>query len=188
MSSLICENLQRLMVKRGFSAAELSKRSGVDRRTIRALLAGNTRPHWQTVHRLAGGLGVSTDELFLKPAQLVYRHLDRQANPAVAELISEEPELFVGWTEEDFDELFSRVGAGGPLTRQGALQAVEQMNQNRRAHEQLSLLLETSYAELVRRLLEALASLVVEAPDLPAEASVRTTNRDVLGRKAASRK
>lgn len=164
MSDLVGENLRRLMAERGISALQLSRRTGLDRRTIRAVLAGRSRPHCRTLQRLAEGLQVAADELFLQPVQLLYRRLDRQSNPAVAELVSERPELFAGWTQADFDELFSRVGAGGPLTRQGAMQAVQQMNQNRRTHEQLALLLETSYADLVRRLIDALASLVTEPP------------------------
>ncbi|HOM17558.1 MAG TPA: helix-turn-helix transcriptional regulator [Thermoguttaceae bacterium] len=164
MHKLVSDNLRRLMAQQGTSAAELGRRTGLDRRTIRGLLAGCKRPHWRTLHRLADGLGVSADQLFLPPAQWHYQRLDRQSNPAVAELIAERPELFQGWSEGDFDELFSRVGAGGPLTRYGALRAVEQMNRNRRTHEQLALLLETSYAELVRRVIEGLYSAVAEVP------------------------
>lgn len=167
MIRLLRENLQRLMAQQGISAAQLSRRTGLDPRTIRRLLMGKQRPHWRTVHRLAQGLQVATDELFVSPSQLLYRQLDRQTNPAVEELISERPELFVGWTQADFEELFSRVGTGGALTPQGAERAVEQMNKNKRTHEQLALLLETSYAELVRRLIESLASLVVEPTESP---------------------
>lgn len=164
MTDLVGDNLRRLMARRGVSAARLSRAAGVDQRTIRALLAGRTRPHGRTLQRLAEGLQVAADEFFLQPAQLLYRRLDRRSNPAVAELISERPELFHGWTEGDFDELFSRVGVGGPLTRCGALQAVEQMNRNRRTHEQLALLLETSYAEMVRRVIEGLYQAATETP------------------------
>lgn len=164
MTDLVSDNLRRLMARQGVSARALSQKTGVDRRTIRGLLTGQKRPHWRTVRRLADGLAVSTDELFLTPVQLLYRRLDRQSNPAVAELISEQPELFVGWTEGDFDELFSRVGSGGPLTRCGALRAVEHMNRNRRTQEQLALLLETSYADVVRRVIESLYSAAVETP------------------------
>jgi|YNPMSStandDraft_1061717.scaffolds.fasta_scaffold08539_6 transcriptional regulator with XRE-family HTH domain len=167
MSQWVGENLRRWMARQGMSASELSRRSGLDRRTIRALLAGRTRPHWRTVQRLAEGLAVSTDQLLLPPPARDCRPVDRQSNPAVTELIAERPELFAGWTEGDFDELFSRVGTGGPLSRQGALQAVRHMNRNRRAQEQLTLLLETSLAEPLRRLIDALARLVVEPSNPP---------------------
>jgi|GEM_PF-629936 len=165
MSEWVGENLRRWMARQGMSASELARRSGLDRRTIRALLAGQKRPHWRTVQRLADGLAVPTDQLLLPPPKSPRQHLDRQSNPAVAELIAQQPQLFAGWTEGDFDELFSRFGAGGPLSRHGALQAVRHMNQNRRTHEQLALLLETSLAEPVRQLIDALASLVVEPID-----------------------
>jgi len=164
MIGLVSKNLRRLMARQGITVEQLSRDAGLDRRTIRGLLTGRQRPHWRTLHRLAQGLGVSADELFVEPAQLLYRRLDRKTNPAVAEILSERPELFVGWTEGDFDELFSRVAAGGSLTRQGVLQAVDHMNRNRRTHEQLSLLLETSYADLVRRVIDSFYSSVVETP------------------------
>ncbi len=186
MSSLVGENLQRLMAQQGISAAQLSRCTGLDRRTIRGLLTGKTRPHWRTLQRLAEGLGVCSEELLFQPVQRLYRRLDRQSNPAVGELISQRPELFDGWRQEDFDELFSRVGTGGPLTREGALRTVEQMNQNRHTQQQLALLLETSYAELVRRLIEALASLVLEPANAPLEKASSQRRRSGSGRKPLS--
>lgn len=164
MTDLVSQNLRRLMAQQGLSTQELGRRTGLDCRTIRALLAGRKRPHWTTLHRLAQGLQVATDELFLDPIQLLYRRLDRKSNPAVDELITEQPELFVGWSEGDFDELFSRVTTGGALTRHGALKAVEQMNRNRRTHEQLAVLLETSYGDLVCRLIETIYTAAAESP------------------------
>ena len=79
------------------------------------------KPHARTLHRLAAGLGISVDELFIDPAQLLYRSFDRLTNPMVEEVLENHGELFHGWTQADFDELNSRVGLGGPLTMEGAL-------------------------------------------------------------------
>ena len=105
---------------RQLSLGDVSERTGVDPRTIRGITSGAHRPHPRTLHRLAQGLGVSVDEFFLDPARLIYRRFDRQTNPLAAELIEEQGELFEGWRQCDFDELHSRVGAGGALTRAGA--------------------------------------------------------------------
>ena len=113
------------------SLGDVSARTGVDPRTLRGITSGGHRPHARTLHRLAQGLGVSVDEFFLDPARLIYRRFDRQTNPLVAELIAEQGELFAGWRQGDFDELHSRVGAGGALTREGALAAVHLMNRKR---------------------------------------------------------
>jgi transcriptional regulator with XRE-family HTH domain len=148
------ENLRRLMSREGATIEELAQRSGVDVRSIRGILQGANRPHARTLHRLAEALGVDADEFFVDPARLLYRRFDRQTNPRVDEAIEGRPDLFEGWTEADFDELHSRVGTGGPLTLEGTLAAVEAMNRNRRLHEKLAVLLESSQADLIGEMID----------------------------------
>lgn len=161
MADLTSNNLRRIMARLGLSVGQVVRQTGLDRRTIKGILDGANKPHAQTLHRLAEGLGISADELFIEPSQLAYRCFDRRTNPAVAEAIEDHPELFAGWTEADFDELHSRQGTGGPLTAEGALAVVHQMNRKRRLHEKLALLLETSQADLVSEVLEALFASIV---------------------------
>jgi transcriptional regulator with XRE-family HTH domain len=157
-------NLSRLMAAEGLSVRQVAKRTGLDARTIRAILSGRSKPHARTVHRLADGLGVKVDEFFVDPAQLLYRRFDRQTNPLVAEAIETHRALFVGWTEADFDELHSRVGMGGALTVAGTLTAVRRMNQKRELHAKLDLLLESSHAEVAAGILNVLYDKVVAIP------------------------
>ena len=154
-------NLRRIMTNQGLTIGELVRRSGLDRRTLRGILDGRKRPQPRTLHRLAVGLGVSSDELFLDPAQLLYRRFDRFTNPVVQEVVGQSPELFAGWTEADFDELYSRFGEGGCLTAEGVAGAAREMNANRAMHDKLSVLLESSHADLVRGILELLYQQVV---------------------------
>jgi transcriptional regulator with XRE-family HTH domain len=155
------ENLLRLMAGEGLSVCQVANRTGLDERTIRGILGGDNKPHARTLHRLAEGLGVKIDEFFVDPAQLLYRRFDRNTNPLVEEVMETHQELFVGWSEADFDELTSRVGAGGPLTREGALAAVRHMNRKRELHEKLDVLLESSHAKLTGGILDALHEQVV---------------------------
>ena len=134
----------------------LAEQSGLDERTIRGILRGGHTPHAETLRRLAQGLGVAVDELFVEPAQLLYRRFDRQSNPLVAEVVAEHKRLFKGWTEADFDELHSRVGTGGALTVEGTLAAARAMNRKRQLHDRLDLLLESSHAEIVAGILDVL--------------------------------
>ena len=161
MSDHARENLLRLMAAGGLSLSRVAEQTGLHVRTIRGILRGGHRPHAQTLHRLAEGLGVSVDEFFVDPAQLLYRRFDRQTNPLVAEVVKDHKELFAGWTEADFDELHSRVGAGGALTVEGAMAAVCQMNRKRELHEKLDLLLESSQAEVAAGILNVLYERVV---------------------------
>jgi len=163
MAEYAGENLLRLMAGEGLSVRQVAEKTGLDERTIRGIVAGTNKPHARTLHRLAEGLGVSVDEFFLDPSQLLYRRFDRQTNPMVEEVLQTHRELFNGWTEANFDELHSRVGAGGALTFEGALTAVRQMNRKRDLHEKLDLLLESSQAEVLSGIVDVLcAQIVVE--------------------------
>jgi transcriptional regulator with XRE-family HTH domain len=162
MSAHAHENLARLMAVQGLSIRAAAEQTGLDERTIRGILDGSNKPHARTLHRLAEGLGVKVDEFFVDPSQLVYRRFDRQTNPLVEEVLEARPELFADWTEADFDELLSRVGAGGALTREGAVAAVELMNRKRDLHDKLDLLLESTHAQLAGQILEALYEEVVK--------------------------
>jgi transcriptional regulator with XRE-family HTH domain len=148
MSAPFQANLQRLLAAAGLSMHELAQRSGVDERTIRGLVAGK-KPHARTLHRLAEGLSVSADEFFVDPVMLLYRRFDRATNPLVEDAVEAEPGLFRNWTDADFDELHSRFGAGGPLTRVGVLESARRMNRKREILEKLNLLLETGEAEVL---------------------------------------
>jgi transcriptional regulator with XRE-family HTH domain len=155
------ENLLRLMAARGLTISGVAAQTGLHVRTVRGILRGDKKPHARTLLRLAEGLGVPVDELFLDAAQLLYRRFDRQTNPVVAEVIEEYKELFHDWTEADFDELHSRVGTGGALTVEGTLEAARQMNRRRQLHDKLDLLLESSQAEVAAGILNVLYEKVV---------------------------
>jgi transcriptional regulator with XRE-family HTH domain len=165
MSEHTGENLRRIMVEQGLSLGQVVERTGLDRRTISAILDGSNRPHPRTIHRLAERLAVSPDEFFVNPGQLVYRRFDLQTNPAVREVVDEYPELFEGWSEMDFEELHSRFGHGGSLTAEGALSMARHMNRNRQVHEKLSLLLESSQAEIISGIVEVMYREVVPATE-----------------------
>jgi len=165
MSNHAKDNLQRLVATAGMSIHQVAELTGLDNRTIRGILNGVKKPHARTLHRLAVGLGVSVDELFIDPAQLLYRRFDRLTNPMVEEILANNRELFDGWMQADFDELHSRVGTGGPLTMQGALSAVRLMNRKRELHGKLEVLLESSQAEVASGILDVLYKKIVLPPN-----------------------
>ncbi len=41
------------MAAEGLSVHQVAKRTGLDERTIRGILSGSSKPHAQTLHRLA---------------------------------------------------------------------------------------------------------------------------------------
>ena len=149
-------NLRRLMARFGLTLEQVVEQSGLDGRTIKGLLAGTHKPHARTLNRLAAGLGVSADELFQDPSLLAHRSFDRQTNPVVETVVSSQPDLFVGWAERDFDELYSRFGTGGSLTIEGTIEAVRSMNHNREIHRRVALLLESGEAALLSAFVDLL--------------------------------
>jgi hypothetical protein len=164
MSNHAKDNLQRLMAAAGMSIHQVAVLTGLDKRTIRGILNGVKKPHARTLHRLAAGMGISVNELFIDAAQLLYRSFDRLTNPMVEEALENHGDLFRGWSQADFDELQSRVGLGGPLTMEGALAAVRQMNRKRELHDKLDLLLESSQSEVAGEILDVLYEKITIRP------------------------
>ncbi len=156
-------NLRRLMARFGLSIEQVLEKTGLDERTIKGILGGANKPHARTLHRLATGLGVPTDEFFQDPSLLAHQTFDRQTNPVVEETIRSYPLLFQGWTQLDFDELYSRFGVGGGLTADGAVAAAEAMNAKRQVLAKVSELLETSQAPLVSGFVDLLYQQVIVA-------------------------
>jgi len=173
------ENLRRIMVEQGLSLGQVVAKTALDRRTISAILDGSNRPHSRTIHRLAAGLGVSPDEFFVNPGQLVYRRFDIATNPVVREVVARHPDLFEGWSEMDFEELHSRFGEGGALTADGTLAVARRMNRNRQVHEKLALLLETNQAEMISGIVEVIYRQAVPAPAC-------RTDEPILGQRRAA--
>jgi transcriptional regulator with XRE-family HTH domain len=161
MADFSGDNLRRLMAAHGWTTDQVAAETGLDRRTIKAILDGRHKSHPRTIKRLADGLGVTVDEFFVEPSQLLYRQFDRRTNPAVDELLASRPGLFADWTSADFEELHSRVGTGGPLTVEGVQEAVRRMNLHREIHEKLAVLLESSQADVVRGIVDLLYAQVV---------------------------
>ena len=179
-------NLQRLMARLDLTIEQVGERTGLDGRTVKSLLHGRNKPHPRTLHRLADGLGVATDELFQSPGLLAWKMngangdgFDRATNPAVdeviAEIIAAEPQLFAEWNAAEFAELYSRFGAGGALTEDGTRQAVAALNLRRDVQRKVALLLETDQSDVLAGFIDLLyqKALVPAEPDLPREHKTR---------------
>lgn len=157
----VASNVRRLMARSGMTLQQVVAATGLNERTIKAIISGRGKPHARTLHRLAAGLGVATDELFQNPSLLAHRLFDRRTNPAVDEVVKRSPSLFEGWTQSDFEELYSRFGTGGALTAAGTTQVVEAMNRNRDVHQKVALLLESGEAEFLMGLVDLLYQKII---------------------------
>jgi len=142
-------NVRRLMARSGLTLQQVVAATGLHQRTVKAILNGKHKPHARTLHRLATGLGVPSDELFQHPSLLTHRLFDRHTNPLVDEVVRAHPQLFERWSQADFEELYSRFGTGGALTADGATEIVRAMNQKREVHHKVAMLLESGEAPLL---------------------------------------
>jgi len=147
------------MARLDMTLQDVVEATGLNHRTLRCILQGVTSPNARTLHKLAEGLGVSTDELFQDPYQGGHAQFnqatfnqatfDKATNPAVAEVVNAHPETFARWTSTDFEELFSRMAVGGELTEEGTLTATKAMNVRRQLMLQVAVILESSESHLM---------------------------------------
>jgi transcriptional regulator with XRE-family HTH domain len=148
-AAVIATNLRRLMARHGLTFVEVVEATGLDERTIRGVVRGANHPHARTLHKLAQGLGVEIDELFRPLASSPSHQFDRATNTFVESVVARHGRLFENWSEANFDELYSRFGAGGQLTESGILTAAETMNAKRDLWRQISVILESGEAKLL---------------------------------------
>ena len=146
---LIVTNVRRVMARDGLTFVDVVEATGLDERTIRGLVRGVNKPHARTLHKFAHGLGIAVDELFQQPPASPRQAFDRVTNPLVDEVARRHETLFAAWTPADFDELYSHFGTGGPLTEEGVLAAAEAINAKRALERQVSVILESSEADLL---------------------------------------
>lgn len=155
-AAVIATNVRRLMARDGLTFDDVVQATGLDERTLRGLVRGTNKPHARTLHKLATGLAVSADELFQVPTASLQRLFDRATNGVIEDVVSAHPEVFDGWSEAEFDELYSRVGTGGPLNEAGVLAAGEAMNAKRAILQQVCIVLESGDAELLAEFVDLL--------------------------------
>jgi transcriptional regulator with XRE-family HTH domain len=172
------------MARDGLTFDDVVAATGLDDRTLRALVRARSRPQARTLHKLATGLGVSVDELFRPPGRWSSRQFDRAANSLVDGVVARHAELFAHWSEADFDELYSRFGTGGQLTEAGILAAAQATNARRDLWRQVSVILESSEAELLAEFVDVLYRRVAVAAPRPItgtemfnDSSSQTNNR-----------
>lgn len=155
-ATVLAHNVRRLMAASDLSYDALCAAAGVDSRTLRGVVSGGKRPRLATLRRLATGLGAPVSELFEPPAGLTAEAFDAATNPAIDGARRSHPELFSGWTADEFAELASRFGVGGALTPEGAVQAAQRMNAQREVLDKARVVLESVHGEVLADVIDAL--------------------------------
>ena len=169
-------------LRKGWNIGELARQAGVSRTTLYHLERGTTRkPRYPTVQGIVAALGISPESLCepspKQPEQL--RNIsdrnaqgsgvfDRATNEEISEVHHEFPELFSGWADEDWDELYSTFGEGGSLNSEGVVEFAHQINLKRETLHQLQVVLETHLCPVAVNLIETLYEMV-RIPSKPVE-------------------
>jgi len=173
--------------RRGWSLGELAKRAGISRTTLHHLERSRIeRPHIETVRKIAVALELPVAVLLgdesaapaaVRPSAPAPRRRSRRptfdaaTNPAVAEVMREQPHLFDGWSPDDVDELQSLFGTGDGLTPRGVERAAESINRRRETVHKLQVVLETHLSKQAMEMVDVLYQLVeprqMRGPALP---------------------
>lgn len=85
---------------------------------------------------------------------------DRLTNPVIDDVRAESPELFAGWTDAEWDQLYSTFGVGGALRAEGVREAASQIQRQRETVGRLQIVLETHLRDVAEELIGALFRLV----------------------------
>ena len=169
----LATRVRRECLRLGWDVGVLAERAGVSRTTLYHLEKGHTkRIRRSTISRIAQALGISVEELIsgsMPPETVVTKakrpgrsaaDFDRATNPAVADVVNERPAVFQGWSEDDWDELYSQFGVGGQLTPLGVLSVAEAINQKRETIRKLHIVLDTHLRDVAREMIDTFYRMV----------------------------
>lgn len=182
---LLWSRIERYCVENGWTISRLAEESGVSRTTLHQWQQrGRCKPRNTTLFKLAKALSVSPAVLKSEatgtevrsteslsdtdwrplwpplPGELMsadlQREFDRQTNGTIEDVCRESPELFAGWSEQEWDELFSTFGVGGELNEDGVREQAGFINRKRETLYQVQVLLETHLADAARAVIQSL--------------------------------
>ena len=179
-------------MNRGWDIVELERLSGVGRTTLYHLEKGHTqRVRSSTIAAIARAFKIDVAELLAPPVEVgksAERRrsaaFDRATNPAVAEVARERPEVFEGWSTDDWEEINSQFGVGGQLTPLGALKSAEAINEKRETVRQLQVVLETHLRDVAREVIETFYRMV-QATSASASSAAMKEMAERFGQKSA---
>ncbi|WP_146371974.1 helix-turn-helix domain-containing protein [Symmachiella macrocystis] len=176
--------LQAFRMRKGWNMDRLSEVAGVSRTTVYHLERGDiAKPRASTLYKLAVALEIDPHELSpdampvdasgpgWPPGEAQQRgdprtKFDLRTNPCIKAAYRGAAAHFTGWSQQEWDELYSTFGVGGPLTEQGVLEIARKINRKRETIHQLQVVLETHHADVAAGLIANLYRLVQAELDI----------------------
>lgn len=152
------DNFRRRLAESGLSIEEVAERSGIDLPALKRWRRdGVAQPKHAHIENLAAIFGLSDPWSLMEDLSPAARAtVDRATNPSVEEVRQEQPKLFEQFATEDWDELFSSHGHGGPLTHEGVIETAHRINAKRELRRKFEAVLETDHFATLAKLIEVL--------------------------------
>ena len=185
--------IEACCVEREWDASELAERSGVSRTTLYHLRSGKIqRPHMSTLKSIAEAFGLSLQEFLRSDDQRYDRKFavssstafDRLTNSQVDGVVQEHPALFSGWSDFEWEELYSTFGVGGELSEEGVIECAGRINQNREIGHQLAIVLETHLRDVAVSMIKSLYGMVTPQSNLEADQDLQNLVQTHLSQRA----
>jgi transcriptional regulator with XRE-family HTH domain len=152
------QNFRRELLRTGLTLAELSNRTGVDLQTLRRWRReGVAQPEHDHIERIAEVFGIADPWSLMRCGGSGYAApIDRETNSEVENVRKARPEIFTEFEPDDWAELYSQHGTGGPLTAEGVVQAAHKINEKREIRRKFEAILETHHFRTLASLIEVL--------------------------------
>ena len=145
------------------SPQKLSERTDIPRSVInRWLRQGANRIKADYLTRLAAALNLADPYAMFETCSSSDRdarflfHIDLQTNPAIEQVARVHPDVFIKFTPDDWRELYSLHGTGGPLTEEGVLASARRLDAKRELRAKFEAILETEHFDTLSRLIDVL--------------------------------
>src|SRR4051794_6803582 len=162
--------IAELVRERGWSQKEFAQRAGLSRQTVREILEepGRRRLRNRTVFGCAQALGICVAQLRdqecvpaspppeggLPPTLAEDLRYDLATQPQVKRWLDEQPGEAARYSHGEIVELLSMQGTGGPLTSEGLLAALEQLDRKRKLIDRVHVIAGTQYLGLLEKVVE----------------------------------
>lgn len=161
-------------LRKGWNLSVLASKAGVSRTTLFQMERGAVpSPRAATLHRLAVALEIPVAQLnpqeqspaewrsngLMPPELSTKTELDRRVNPYVDVLVQQFPQVFAGFTPDDWGELYNSFGNAAAMNEENLLQAATNIAHKRETLRRLSMLLETHLAAAAAAMINGLFDL-----------------------------
>jgi transcriptional regulator with XRE-family HTH domain len=171
-NAALLAKIARLVQERGWNQEDFARIAGLNRQTARQIMmpTGERRLRNATISACARALGLTVGELLDQPLdrllvrmnnqppppsdEKLHRLYEQATQPELRSWMERNPERAKHLTPEEFDELLSLQGTGGPLTSIGVEHFVEIIERKRHLIDQVHAIAGTEYLDVLEKLVE----------------------------------